>query len=133
MEFKINFRIAILIAFVLSGMAALIYQIVWIRPLQFIFGSTVYTVSIIFGAFMLGLALGSFFIGKKIDEIKNLPFAYALLEMGIGLYGVLLLSIFNLLPKIYNSLYFLHLDFYIFEIMKFLVVFLVLLIPTTLM
>ncbi len=114
-------------------MAALIYQIVWIRPLQFIFGSTVYTVSIIFGAFMLGLALGSFFIGKKIDEIKNLPFAYALLEMGIGLYGVLLLSIFNLLPKIYNSLYFLHLDFYIFEIMKFLVVFLVLLIPTTLM
>lgn len=133
MELKLNLRTTILIAFVLSGMAALIYQIVWIRPLQFVLGSTVYTVSIIFGAFMLGLALGSYIIGKKINKIKNLPLTYAFLEMGIGLYGVLLLSIFNILPGVYNAVYSLHNFFYFFEFVQFLIVFLVLLVPTTLM
>lgn len=126
-------RKILLIAFVFSGIAALIYQITWIRPLQFLLGSTVYTISIIFSAFMAGLALGSGIISKYVEDIKNLPQAYGLMEIGIGLYGVLLLSIFNLLPKIYNSLYGLHTNFYLFEVVQFLLVFIVLLIPTTLM
>ena len=130
---KISLRKLLLIAFIFSGMAALIYQITWIRPLQFLLGSTTYTISIIFAAFMLGLALGSWIISKKIEKIKNLPKTYALFEIGIGLYGILLLSIFNLLPKIYNNLYPLHTSFYLFEAVQFLLVFLVLLIPTTLM
>ncbi|GIU68387.1 MAG: hypothetical protein KatS3mg001_237 [Candidatus Pacearchaeota archaeon] len=130
---RINLRSLLIIAFVFSGAAALIYEITWIRPLQFVFGSTVYTISIIFAAFMGGLALGSLIISKYIDKLKNLPKTYALFEIGIGIYGVLLLSIFNLLPGIYNSLYFLHTNFYLFEFVQFLIVFLVLLIPTTLM
>src|SRR3989344_1136989 len=38
-----NLRKLLLIAFVFSGMAALIYELTWIRPLQFLLGSTVYT------------------------------------------------------------------------------------------
>src|SRR3990172_2331179 len=121
-----NLRKLLLIAFVFSGMAALVYQITWIRPLQFLLGSTTYTISIIFSAFMLGLALGSWIITKKIETIKDLPKTYALFEIGIGLYGVLLLSIFNILPYIYDSLYFLHTNFYLFEAVQFLIVFLLL-------
>ena len=99
-----NLRKLLLIAFIFSGMAALIYELTWIRPLQFLLGSTVYTISIIFGVFMLGLALGSLIASKYVDKIKNLPLVYALMMLGIGLYGVLLLSIFNILPKIYNSI-----------------------------
>ncbi len=130
---KINLRKILLIAFVLSGAAALIYQVTWIRPLQFLLGSTTYTISIILSVFMAGLALGSWYISKRVDSIKNLPRAYGLMEIGIGIYGVLLLSIFNFLPKVYNSLYFLHENFYIFMFVQLLLVFLVLLIPTTLM
>jgi spermidine synthase len=101
--------------------------------LQFLLGSTTYTISIILGAFMLGLALGSFIIAKYVDKIKNLPRTYGLIEIGIGLYGVLLLSIFNILPKVYNNLYFLHTNFYLFQFVQFFLVFVVLLIPTTLM
>jgi len=126
-------RKILLIAFVFSGIAALIYEITWIRPLQFLLGSTIYTISIIFAAFMLGLALGSWIISKRIEKIQNLPKTYALLEIGIGIYGILLLSIFNILPQVYNSLYSLHTNFYLFEIVQFLLVLLVLLIPTTLM
>lgn len=130
---KINLRKLLLIAFIFSGIAALIYEITWIRPLQFIFGSTTYTISIIFAAFMGGLALGSQIISKYVDKIKNLPQTYALFEIGIGLYGVLLLSIFNILPGVYDGLYSLHTNFYLFEIVQFAVVFIILLIPTSLM
>ena len=126
-------RKLLLIAFIFSGIAALIYELTWIRPLQFLLGSTTYTISIILAAFMFGLALGSWFITKHVDEIKNLPKAYGLMELGIGLYGVLLLSIFNFLPKVYNSLYWLHGNFYVFTFVQFVLIFAVLLIPTTLM
>ena len=128
-----DLRKLLLIAFMLSGMAALIYELTWIRPLQFLIGSTVYTISIIFAAFMLGLAIGSLIASKYADKIKNLPATYALIELGIGLYGVSLLSVFNLLPRMYNSLYFLHSNFYLFQFVQFALVFTVLLIPTTLM
>jgi len=45
--------------------------------LQLIFGSTTYTVSIIFSTFMLGLAVGSMMMGKFVDRIKDLPRTYA--------------------------------------------------------
>ena len=96
-----NLRKLLLISFIFSGIAALIYELTWIRPLQFLLGSTVYTISIIFAAFMFGLALGSLIISKYVDKIQNLPQTYALMMLGIGLYGVLLLSIFNLLPKVW--------------------------------
>jgi spermidine synthase len=123
----------ILIAFIFSGMAALIYEVVWIRPLEFVFGSTIYTVSIIFAVFMAGLALGSQIISRYADKIQNLPKAYALMELGIGLYGVLLLSLFGLFPDIYRVIYPLHKSFYIFEFFQFISIFTLLLIPTTLM
>ena len=128
-----NLRKLLLIAFVFSGIAALIYELTWIRPLQFLLGSTVYTISIIFGVFMFGLALGSLIISKYVDKIKNLPLVYSLIQLGIGLYGVLLLIIFNFLPKVYNIMYSIHTNFYLFELMQFVLVFIILLIPTTLM
>ncbi len=123
----------ILIAFIFSGMAALVYEVVWVRPLEFIFGSTIYTVSIIFAVFMAGLALGSRIISKYVDKIQNLPKVYALMEMGIGLYGVLLISLFGLFPDIYRAIYPLHENFYLFEFLQFLLIFIILLIPTALM
>lgn len=128
-----NLKKVILIAFVFSGMAALIYEIIWIRPLQYIFGSTIYTISIIFAAFMAGLALGSWTVSKYIDRISNLPAAYAFMELGIGLYGILLLNIFNILPSFYRIIFSLNENFYLFEFLQLLLSFLVLLIPTTLM
>jgi spermidine synthase len=128
-----NVRKIILIAFVFSGMAALIYEVVWTRPLQFVLGSTVYTISIIFAAFMAGLALGSWTISRFVERITNLPLTYALMQLGIGLYGILLLFIFNLLPDAYRTIYPLRGSFYLFELIQFLLSFLILLVPTTLM
>jgi spermidine synthase len=129
-----NLKKIILIAFVLSGMAALIYEVAWTRPLQLIFGSTTYTVSIIFSTFMLGLAVGSMMMGKFVDGIKDLPRTHALLVFGIGMYGILLIPAFNSLPHLYSTVYNLssH-NFILFSTVQFILFFVLLLLPTTLM
>ena len=126
-------RKTILLAFALSGMAALIYEVTWTRPLQFTLGSTVYTVSIIFASFMAGLSLGSWIISRYIDNTKNLFVVYALIELCIGFYGIASLMIFSLLPNAYGLTYPFRENFYLFNFVQFLLSFSVLLIPTMLM
>lgn len=81
-----------LVLFALSGAAALIYEIVWIRQFTRVLGASSYAVTIILAAFMAGLGLGAWFFGKRADGFdgKKLIKAYVLLEAGIAGYAVLL-------------------------------------------
>ena len=95
----------ILILFGLSGMAALVYEVTWIRPLSLVFGNTTYAISTIIASFIFGLAMGSWIAGKYTDRIKN-PFKYfAFTQIGVGFYGILLLGVFATLPGLYIVLY----------------------------
>src|SRR4029453_23141 len=76
------------IFFFLSGATALFYEILWMRQLILVFGSTTYAVSAVLSAYMMGLALGSFAFGRAADRAVNLVRAYGWLEIGIGLYAV---------------------------------------------
>ncbi len=58
--------------FFLSGATGLIYQVVWIRQLVVVFGSTIHSTVAVISAFMSGLALGSYIIGKYSNKVKNL-------------------------------------------------------------
>ncbi len=97
---RYNARI-ILCMFGISGAAALIYQIVWSRWLQFIFGSTVQTVSTIFAAFLLGFSLGSYFFRNLADTTDKPIKILSYIEIGIGLYGFLMPLILWLAALIY--------------------------------
>jgi spermidine synthase len=74
--------------FTASGAAALIYQVIWARWLGLVFGNTATSVSIVLASFMLGLALGSYIVGRRLHRIANPMLAYAYLELGIGLFAV---------------------------------------------
>src|SRR5262245_30952454 len=74
--------------FFLSGATGLVYEIIWMRLLILVFGSTTYAASAVLAAFMLGLALGSFILGRLADRYKRLVALYGALEIGIGLYGL---------------------------------------------
>ncbi|MCH9042425.1 MAG: fused MFS/spermidine synthase [Thaumarchaeota archaeon] len=95
----------LLIIFGLTGMTALIYEIIWIRPLSLVFGTTIYAVSTIIASFILGLAIGSWLAGKYTDRLKNPLRYFAFTQLGVGFYGILLLPIFGALPEIYLGLY----------------------------
>jgi len=118
----------ILIAFMISGMTALIYEVVWARPLQLIFGSTIYAVSTILTTFLVGFSLGSYLFRNIADNSKN-PFRlFALIELGIGLYGLIILGLFEILPPIYLSIA----NISGLQFIQFILLFVLIIIPATL-
>ncbi len=82
--------------FFISGISALIYQIVWQRALFTLFGSDPVSVTIVVTAFILGLGCGSLGGGWLSCQRFVRPLvAFALLEIGIGLFGLLSLALFQ--------------------------------------
>ena len=71
--------------FLFSGVASLIYQIVWVRMLTLVFGHTIYSVSIVLSAFMAGLGLGSYLWGRTIDKTGKPLLIYGKIEILIGI------------------------------------------------
>ena len=72
--------------FFLSGMAGLIYEVVWIRLLGLVFGHTVYAITTVLATYMGGLALGSVVIGRRADRMRRPLRVYGILEAAVGLY-----------------------------------------------
>jgi spermidine synthase len=75
----------IYVLFFLSGAAGLVYQVVWSRMLNEVFGVTVYAVATVLATFLAGLALGSLILGRLGDRFRNPLRLYGWLEVWIGL------------------------------------------------
>ena len=98
-------RLLILTLFFFSGACGLVYQIVWVRMLTHVFGTTAVAVGVVLAAFMSGLALGSWLLGKVADRnAKPLRF-YALLEIGIGLAALAVHFLLLRITPAYLALY----------------------------
>ncbi|MBN2035103.1 MAG: fused MFS/spermidine synthase [Chitinispirillaceae bacterium] len=78
----------LLLLYFLSGAAALIYEIAWMRKLSLMLGGTVFAITLITASFMLGLALGSRLIGKMADAAERPAMLFAFLAAGIGVFGL---------------------------------------------
>ena len=92
------------VVFGISGATALIYEIVWSRLLQPIFGSTLYSTSTLFAAFLLGFSIGAFALRNHADTTKQPLVQLALIEIAIGLYGIFITNIFSAINTVYLSL-----------------------------
>lgn len=126
--------ILLLIFFLISGACGLIYEIVWQRMLHLVFGTSVYSVATVLTAFMGGLALGSWYFGKKADKSSRPLSLYALLEIGIGISALLIPLMIKAVTVIYIALHrILPQHFTLLTLIKFALCFLILLIPTILM
>src|SRR5262252_6081055 len=98
-----GFRILYLIFF-LSGSTGLVYEVIWVRLTGLVFGNTSHAISVVLGAFMAGLALGSWWLGRKADRVSNPLRFYGLLEIGIGLSASLVPFTFRWLDGLYWAL-----------------------------
>jgi predicted membrane-bound spermidine synthase len=82
--------------FLLSGAAALLYQVVWQRTLFSIYGINIESVTMVVTAFMLGLGLGSLAGGAlSKDPRRPVVLLFSAVEGGIGLYGIFSLAILH--------------------------------------
>ena len=77
--------------FFLSGAAALIYQTAWHRLLGLFAGADTIAASLVVGAFLLGLGIGSLAAGLYADRLSRRAalLAFAICEVGIAVFAVL--------------------------------------------
>lgn len=124
----------IAVCFVLSGATGLIYEVLWARMLGLVFGATTLAVSAVLAAFMGGLALGSACGGRLAARFERPLRVYGIIEICIALYALAVPFLFHLIDSLYPFIWQqLHPGFYAFSLWRFLLSFLVLLAPTTLM
>jgi hypothetical protein len=74
-------RQAILLIFLLSGFAGLVYEVVWARQLVLVFRNTTQAISAILTGFFGGMAIGSLLGGRIADRVRSPLSMYAVLEL----------------------------------------------------
>jgi spermidine synthase len=97
----------LLLLFVGSGCAAMIYEVVWLQLLQLVIGSTAASLGVLLGTFMGGMCLGSLLLPRLVSNRRHPLRVYALLELGIGAIGLAVLFGMPSIEEIYSR-YALH-------------------------
>ncbi|MHC4441046.1 MAG: fused MFS/spermidine synthase [Planctomycetota bacterium] len=124
----------VLIAFAISGFAAMVYQIAWTRALIMSIGSSTYAFTCILAAFIFGLALGSLMVARWVDRWKQPILLFGILEFGIALSAVLIVPIHGRVPLIVQRIIESHhLNYSAMLWLEFMLVIAVTIVPTLLM
>ena len=129
-------RRILLVLFTLSGGAGLMYQILWVRQFTLLLGASTYAVTIVLAVFMAGLGLGAWLFGKVADRFDEhkLARSYVLLEIGIGLYALMLPWMLAWAQGAYTAFCQFHgPSLPLLNALRLVLAFLLLIVPTTLM
>lgn len=81
--------------FFMSGAAGLLYEIYWAQRFSLVLGVDIYSHAAVLTAFMGGLAIGGHLLGRRADRLKQPLAIYALLELGIGVCGLLIPAVLS--------------------------------------
>jgi spermidine synthase len=84
-----------------SGLAAMIYEVAWVRLLIPVLGSSTYSYTLMLVAFISGITIGSWLVAVFIKNIRNLFGALAWCQLGVGLSMALMLPIYGRIPYIH--------------------------------
>lgn len=126
--------IVVRLLFFLSGVAGLIYEVVWAKELALFLGNTAQAHTVVLATFMGGLALGYFLFGRIADRTQSALNLYGWMEIGIGLSGALFAPLLGRAGELYISMVSrFGFDSYLTLGLKFGLAVLLLLVPTTLM
>jgi len=78
-----------------TGLASFIYEIAWIRMLSLVLGSSFHAFELMLSAFITGLALGGFWIRRRIDHIAD-PVRFAgLVQLLMGLAALATIFVYH--------------------------------------
>jgi spermidine synthase len=96
-----RFLPALLLLFVGSGCAALIYEVIWFQLLQLVIGSSAVSMGVLLGTFMGGMCLGSYLLPRFVGQRHHPLRVYAYLELAIAVCGLVILYGMPLLNSFY--------------------------------
>lgn len=95
----------VLVCFLLSGFAALLYQTVWTREFAFVFGTSELAVATVLAAYMGGLAGGAAIAGRFAERVRRPVLTYGLLELGIAASALAVPTAVGLSTDLYVALF----------------------------
>ena len=96
---------ALLVLFVGSGCAALIYEVVWFELLRQVIGASSVSLAILLASFMGGMCIGSLAFSRRVSDRRHPLVIYALLEVGIGVAGIAMLVFLPAVQFVYVSVF----------------------------
>jgi len=96
-------RTAVLVTIGISGFAAMVYEIAWIRLLTLVLGASTYSFSLMVATFIFGIGLGSFLLSFKRRE-SGYDVIYGWAELGLGLCVLAMLPLIERVPFWFNQL-----------------------------
>lgn len=115
-------------------MCALVYQVMWLRLLALVFGVTVYAASTVLAGFMAGLGIGSFAAGRLATRITRPLAAFGIAEALVGITAFGSPVVLDALTRLWVTLHpSLPDSLPVITVIRFVVAFLVLIVPTSLM
>jgi spermidine synthase len=94
----------LVLLFVGSGCAALVYEIVWFQLLSLIVGSSAISLGVLLATFMGGMCIGSIGLARVVSAAHHPLKVYAYLELGIGAFGLLVLWLLPWVGGLYTAL-----------------------------
>lgn len=99
------FQIVIFCLIFLSGAAALIYEVLWMRETGLIFGNSAHAAATTLTAFFSGLAIGGHYWGKRVSQYRKPLALYAVLELATALTALIYFFIADIYSAIYPFLF----------------------------
>ncbi len=94
----------LVLLFIGSGCAALIYEVVWLQMLSLIVGSSAISLAVVLGTFMGGMCAGSLLLARYVSRRQHPLRVYAMLEAGIGVCGLLLVTLLPFMGVLYKAI-----------------------------
>ena len=80
--------------FFLSGFAALVYQVLWMKELSLLFGNSTQAAAATLTAFFTGIAAGNSYWGSRESKLARPLLVYGVLELCVTLSAILYFAVY---------------------------------------
>jgi len=97
--------LSIFLLFFLSGLAALIFQVLWMKELSLLFGNSAQAAAATLTAFFTGVAAGNAYWGRRASQLTRPLMTYGILELCVTLSALIYFVIYLAYDAIYPVLF----------------------------
>ncbi len=78
-----------------TGLSSFLYEVGWIRLLSMVLGSATHSFEVMLSAFVFGLALGGFWVRKRMDRFRRPEITLAIVQIVMGVCAVVTLPAYE--------------------------------------
>ena len=101
---SVRLRTLVLSISLATGLASFVYELVWIRMLSLLLGSSSHSFEVMLAAFILGLALGGYAVRRAADRIGDTMRLLAWVQLVMGACALLSLFMFPLIHEMLRAI-----------------------------